>query len=77
MIIKMEKITKDTLIGEVMEKAPEAGRIMMEYGLHCGGCGGASMESIEMGAKTHGMDDQKIAEMVEKINKSLEGKENA
>tara|TARA_Y100000310_G_C20632602_1_gene789439 strand:+ start:118 stop:327 length:210 start_codon:yes stop_codon:yes gene_type:complete len=67
----MEKITKDTLIGDVMEKAPEAGKIMMEYGLHCFGCGGASLESIEMGAKAHGMDDEKIAELVEKINATI------
>ena len=72
----MAKITKDTLIGEALEQNPKTAQIMMEYGLFCVGCGGASMESIEQGAKAHGISDEKIAEMVKKMNEVEEEKQN-
>ena len=65
---KEEVITKDTLIGDAVMKNPQAAEIMFEYGLHCLGCGGAMMETIEMGAKAHGISDEQIEEMVKKIN---------
>jgi len=68
----MDKITKDMLIGEVIQKAPKSAEIMMDYGLHCIGCCGAAMESIEQGAKMHGMSDEKIDEMVKKMNETEE-----
>ena len=42
-----KKITKNTKLGEVMQINPEAGMILFEYGLHCVGCGLASMETLE------------------------------
>lgn len=65
---KTEKITKETPIGEAIEKNPKAAEIMFSYGLYCVGCSGASMETIEQGAKMHGISDEKIEEMVRKMN---------
>lgn len=58
------------LIGELMEKYPKAAEVLMEkYGLHCVGCGMAMMETIEEGAKTHGMKAGEIKKMLEDLEK--------
>lgn len=64
-----EKITKKMGIMQIVEKKPKAAEIMMEYGLHCIGCMASQFESLEQGCQVHGIDDKKIDEMVEKINK--------
>jgi hybrid cluster-associated redox disulfide protein len=69
-----EKVTKKMTLGETVTKHPEAAEIMMGYGLHCIGCHVAAWESIEDGAKGHGLNDKQIDEMVEKINKAVEAK---
>ena len=61
-------ITKKTAIAEIIEKKPEAAKIMFEYGLHCIGCRVAAWESLEEGCKVHGLDEKKIDEMLKKIN---------
>jgi len=63
-----EIITKDTAIAEIIEKKPEAAQIMFEYGLHCIGCRVAAWESLEEGCKVHGLDENKVDEMLKKIN---------
>lgn len=68
---KDNKITKQTLIGEALKICPESAEIMFDYGLHCIGCCGATMESIEDGAKAHGLSDKEIQEMMDKINKKV------
>ena len=64
----MEKITKDTLIGEIVEKYPQVVPTLMGMGLHCIGCHVAGFESLEAGFKAHGMDDKEIEEAVKKLN---------
>ena len=62
------KVTKDMTIGDVVKRFPAAAEIMLSYGLHCVGCHVNPFESIEMGAKGHGMPDETINEMIAKIN---------
>ncbi|MBL7050945.1 DUF1858 domain-containing protein [Candidatus Woesearchaeota archaeon] len=71
---KTAKITKDMTLGEVITKHPESAEIMAEYGLHCIGCHVAAWESVEEGAKAHGLNDEKVKEMLDKMNKAVEGK---
>jgi len=63
------KITKKDIIMDIIKKNPDAHKVMIDKGLHCIGCGGAAFESLEDGAKAHGLSDKKINNMVEKINK--------
>ncbi len=72
---KIEKITKDANLGEVVFKHPQLAEILLDYGLHCVGCFASSMDTIEMGAKVHGMTAGEIDEMVERLNEVLESKE--
>ncbi len=49
-------ITKDTLIGELIQNKPEAVEILLRHGLGCIGCPASQMETIEEAAIVHGID---------------------
>ena len=67
--MKENKITKKILIGDLVNRFPDLAMVLMEdYGLHCVGCGAAAMETLEQGAKVHGMTDDDIKVMVENLN---------
>lgn len=66
------KITKDANINEVVWKYPVAAEVLLDYGLHCVGCFASEFDTIEMGAKLHGMEDSEIDEMVTRINEAIE-----
>lgn len=69
----MTKITKNTNLSKLLNKHPKLNEILMfKYGLHCFGCVAASFETLEQGAKAHGMTDKEIEKMIEKLNKKLE-----
>lgn len=67
-----QKITKNTLIGGIVEKYPQVVPTLMGFGLHCVGCHVAAFESLEMGLKAHGMDDKQIKDAVKKLNEAIE-----
>lgn len=49
-------ITKDMLIGDIVEKYSEAAPVMMMAGLGCIGCAIAASETLEEGCAAHGVD---------------------
>jgi len=67
-----EKISKEMTLGEIVARFPETVPIMLEKGLHCVGCHAASWETVEQGAKAHGMRDKEIEKMLEEMNKAIE-----
>jgi hybrid cluster-associated redox disulfide protein len=66
------KVTKDTVIGEVLRAHPEAIRVLMKYNMGCVACMGATNESIEQGAAMHGIDPEPI---VKELNELFGGAE--
>jgi len=52
---KSPLITKDMIIGEVVCDHPELMGVFLEYGLHCVGCSIAQFDTIEAGARAHGI----------------------
>ena len=62
------KITKDSVIADIIDAVPESLEIMMDEGLHCVGCGGASFETLEEGMLGHGFSQEQLEEMITKIN---------
>jgi hybrid cluster-associated redox disulfide protein len=65
MATKNIKITKDVNIMELVGKYPQTAQILIEdYGMHCIGCMAASFETLEQGAKAHGMKAKQIEAMV-------------
>ena len=73
--IMTEKISKDMSLGDVVTKFPKAAPVMLNYGLHCIGCHVAAFETVEQGAKSHGMSDEDIKKMVDEMNKAVESEE--
>ena len=65
------KVTKDSIIGEVLDFDRETAQFFFEIGMHCLGCPSARGESIEMACEVHGTDAD---ELVAKINEFLEAK---
>lgn len=63
-------ITKNMGIMDVVKNHPDAAPVFAQFGLGCVGCMAAQFESIEEGAKAHGMDDKRVDEMVEALNKA-------
>ncbi len=61
-------ITKDMSMADVLKANPQAGEVMMKYGLHCVGCPMTMMETLEQGAKGHGLSDKDLEKMLEEIN---------
>ena len=62
----MEKITKDTIIADVIQINPNAGQIFASYGMHCLGCMIAHGETVGQAAEVHGVD---LEAMLEELNK--------
>ncbi|MBU2602111.1 MAG: DUF1858 domain-containing protein [Actinobacteria bacterium] len=56
----MATFTKDMAILDALQADPRARDVFTAHGLACIGCMGAMMESIEDGARMHGLDPQSI-----------------
>ena len=62
------KITKDTVIGTILDAAPQTAPYFLEMGMHCLGCPSARSETIEQACLVHGVNAD---ELVEKINAAI------
>lgn len=49
-------ITKEMMIGEILQVKEDAAMILMSNGMGCVGCPSSQMESLEQAAMVHGMD---------------------
>lgn len=59
-----KKVTKDMLIGEILQINEGVIPILMNSGMHCLGCPSSQMESIADACMVHGMDvDALVAEL--------------
>ncbi len=63
-----QKITKKTILNGMIDKNPEVIPILLGYGLHCVGCSFSSFDTIESGAKIHGMDGETLKMMIRDLN---------
>ena len=52
----MAKVTKDMLIGQLLQVDANIAPILMRAGMHCLGCPSSQMESLEEAAMVHGLD---------------------
>ena len=58
-------VTKEMLIGEIIQMNEKYPEILLEAGMHCLGCPASSAESLEEACAVHGID---VDELVEKLN---------
>lgn len=64
----MATITKDTIIGEILDLDETTAPYFLEMGMHCLGCPSARGETLEQACAVHGVDAD---ELVKKINEHL------
>ena len=64
-------VTKESIIGEVLDFDIETAKFFFEIGMHCLGCPHSRGESIEQACSVHGTD---CDELVAKLNKHFENK---
>ncbi len=56
----MFTVTTDTMISEILEKAPQAMPMFQRIGMHCMGCALSSGENLEQACMAHGVDPQQF-----------------
>lgn len=54
------KVTKDTIIQELLQKDRASAAILMQAGMHCVGCPSSIMETLEEACAVHGIDCNKL-----------------
>ena len=57
-------ITKEMLIGDVIELYPEAAKALLSVGMHCITCGVAIYESVEEAGYVHGLEPDDVVKVV-------------
>ena len=67
----MEKITKKTVLGELIVKHPETQEVFFRYGLPCAICHLASEETVGQAAESHGV---KLDKLLNELNKTIKKK---
>lgn len=67
----IKEVTKDMLIGQILQEDATIAPILMACGMHCIGCPASQGESLEQAAMVHGIDSD---ELVAKINDFLKTK---
>ena len=69
------KITKDMLIAEILAENPAKAQLlsemMIDFGIHCVGCGAAAFETLEQGVLGHGFSEEDLKNLVKQINEAL------
>jgi len=68
----MAEVTKESIIGDILNRDRETAPYFLEMGMHCLGCPSARGETIEQACLVHGID---VDELVEKLNEYFAGKQ--
>ena len=65
------KVTKESIIGDVLDFDVDTARFFFEIGMHCLGCPASRSETVEMACAVHGTDADAL---IAKINEFLASK---
>ncbi len=65
----MNKVTKDTIIEDVLDIDETTSEIFLDIGMHCLGCPSARAETIAEACEVHGID---VDVLLEEINEYIE-----
>jgi len=61
-------ITRKMYLKEILSMHPKSAETMMKFGLHCLGCPVSGMETLEDGARSHGMDEEELEMLLDELN---------
>jgi hybrid cluster-associated redox disulfide protein len=73
-LISLAKIEKNTIIGDVLDIAPEIAPLFFSIGMHCLGCPSSRGETVEEACMVHGVD---CDEFLAQVNAFIESGANA
>lgn len=65
----MARVTKDTMIGDLLQIDQNVAPLLLNIGMHCLGCLSSQMETIAEAAMVHGIDPD---DLVVEINTFLD-----
>lgn len=63
-----DKIIKNMSVASVIKKYPQTLEVFFDYGLHCVGCAAAEFDTLESGAKAHGIN---LEHLLHDLNKKI------
>ena len=73
----VKQVTRETIIGDILDMDQSTAPYFMEIGMHCLGCPASRGESIEEACAVHGVDaDELVDELLEKLNAHLASKKS-
>lgn len=67
----MTEITKDTIIGDILDIDKTTAPFFLEMGMHCLGCPSSRGETLEQACMVHGVNPN---ELIAKLNAHIFGK---
>lgn len=68
---KAKKVTRQTIIGDILDMDQSTAPYFLEIGMHCLGCPSSRGETLEEACAVHGVD---CDELLEKLNAHLAAK---
>lgn len=63
-------ITKDTIIGDILNIAPQTAPLFLSIGMHCLGCPASRGETVEQACAVHGVE---VEDLLAKVNAMIAG----
>jgi hybrid cluster-associated redox disulfide protein len=72
-VVTLATITKETIVGDILDIAPETAPAFLNIGMHCLGCPASRNETIEQACMVH---DVNPDDLLEHINQLLTANNN-
>ena len=63
----MIEIKNDTIIGDILDVAPQTAPIFLSIGMHCLGCPSSRGETVEQACMVHGVDVDALLEAINQM----------
>jgi len=63
----MANITKETIVGDILDIAPETAPAFLNIGMHCLGCPASRSETVEQACMVHGVNADELLEQVNQM----------
>ena len=60
-------ITKDTIIGDILNIAPQFAPLFLSIGMHCLGCPASRGETVEQACAVHGVDCESLLAKINEL----------
>lgn len=60
----METITKETVVGDILDIAPETAPAFLNIGMHCLGCPASRNETLEQACMVHGVNTDELLDQL-------------